>query len=612
MLLGPVFNAELVTTARRARYFVVRFVYGLIILFQIYLSYQSNAWRIAEGRGEMRINQMADFGRSIFTTFAILQAVVVILLTPALVGGTIADERQRKTLHYLLTSELTGLEIVLGKLAARLLHVGVLVAVGFPVVCLIGLFGGIDFQLLLLSYAGTLTTVYFLAGLSILVSVFARRPREAITLLYLLEMAWLIVPTLLMTTMRYWPAPWPAISGWTDPVLRWVAITSPIYLFFQMGPGGLPMGPRGTGTLVNLLLWGMGLQVAYGTCFVILAAFRLRPSSRSEGASPRWMTRFTEVARRRKWLPRPECGDDAMLWKERYVSRTGGLTKVALALLGVGVVGIIGYSGFDLVVAAGDELRRNGSFLTGHALGDFQARRDFSTFLRIACTALYVLWMLGIASGAACGLTSEREEDTWLILTSTPMDGDEIVRAKMIGPIWALRPAAYLLFALWGIGLVVGSIHPLGVLATAAEFAVFTWFLTAVGTFFSLRSKNSTRALASTMALLIFTNGGYLFCCIPFRPDSGLVVAGSTPALMALSLLSLENLGEMSQRENPSLVAASILGLVGYGVAAFGLTLAAFGTFDAVVDRPRRELSPEQVRRLSDAAKKPGAADEVA
>ena len=33
MLPGPVFNVELITTARRARYYAIRFVYGMILLF---------------------------------------------------------------------------------------------------------------------------------------------------------------------------------------------------------------------------------------------------------------------------------------------------------------------------------------------------------------------------------------------------------------------------------------------------------------------------------------------------------------------------------------------------------------------------------------------------
>ena len=35
------------------------------------------------------------------------------------------------------------------------------------------------------------------------------------------------------------------------------------------------------------------------------------------------------------------------------------------------------------------------------------------------------------------------------LLTSTPLSGQEILRAKMIGPVWGLRLVAYLLFLLW-------------------------------------------------------------------------------------------------------------------------------------------------------------------
>ena len=44
---------------------------------------------------------------------------LILVLVPALVSGVIADEKQRKTLHYLLTSRLDDLEIVVGKLNAE-------------------------------------------------------------------------------------------------------------------------------------------------------------------------------------------------------------------------------------------------------------------------------------------------------------------------------------------------------------------------------------------------------------------------------------------------------------------------------------------------------------
>ncbi len=582
MLLGPVFNAELMTTARRARYYVIRLVYGSIILFQIYVTYQSNEWRIAANGGQLNLRDMASFASQLFATFAVVQAAVVLLLTPALVGGTIADERQRKTLHYLLTSQLSSAEIILSKLGARLLQVVVLVALGLPVVSLMGLFGGIDLNLLLLAYAGTFTTMFFLGAGSILISVISRRPREAISLIYVLEMVWLAVPLLLMNLMAYGDEPWPTIAEWVNPVLQYVAMTSPFYLT------GQPPRTGGTSSMLSLALWGMGLQLVYGSLFVLLASLRLRPSARTEGSTSGASRWFKKIMARRKWLPRKPCGDDAMLWKEMHVSRTGGLTKVVFILLGVCLVGLIFYVGFDLFIDAFKEMGRDGYFGRG------QARNDFNGFLRGFCTAIYILWFLAIASGAATGLCSEREEDQWLSLTATPLSGNEILRAKMIGPVWAIKPLAYLMILLWGLGLIVGSVHPLAVLACAVELVVFTWFLTALGTLFSLRAKNSTRALASTMALLIFLNGGYLFCCIPFRSNSSLIGAGSTPFVFAVSLFSSEDLLQMAQTRRYNYnrpgetIAACVLCVLFYGFAAAGLTTALFSMFDAVVDRPDR------------------------
>jgi ABC-type transport system involved in multi-copper enzyme maturation permease subunit len=585
MPLGPVFNAELLTTARRPRYYVVRFLYGLVILTQVYLSYQSNTWRFGDGSRQLSIRDMADFGENLFTAFAVLQAVTVILLTPALVGGAIADEKQRKTLHYLLTSRLSSFEIVLGKLAARLLQVLVLVALGLPVVSLIGLFGGVDFQILLISYAATLTTIYFLSTASILVSTVSRRPREAISLLYLLEMFWLLVPPLLLIFMPFWGGPWTTIASWVNPVLDYVAVTSPLYL-------SSPMGLRGAGGMAGAALRGMGMQVAFGTAFVLLAMLRLRPAFRNDGGTPVWARGIARLGRKRSWFPRPECGDDPMLWKEMYVARTGGLAKAALVTMGVGLVGIIGYAALGFLVPAVEELWEDGYSARG------PGRRDLNVFLRGVGTAIYILWSLGIASSSAGGLSGEREEDQWTSLITTPLSGKEIIRAKMIGPVWGLRLVAYLLFLLWGVGVVVGAIHPFGLLACLVEFAVFTWFLTALGNYFSLRSKNSTRSLASTMALLVFLNGGYLFCLLPFQRDTAVVLAGSTPFIFTVSLLSVEDFNGLSiDNQATEFVAACFMGVAIYGVAAAALTLSLFTSFDRIVDRPDRRRRPASQQR---------------
>lgn len=282
-----------------------------------------------------------------------------------------------------------------------------------------------------------------------------------------------------------------------------------------------------------------------------------------------------------------------------HVARTGGLTKAVMVLLGVGLVGLIAYTGFEIYFAALDEMLREGYFVRG------PKRDNFNGFLRAFCTSIYLLWFLGLAASAATTLCSEREEDQWLTLTSTPLSGPEILRAKMIGPIWALRPLLYLMATLWVLGLSVGSIHPLAVLACLVEMVAFSWFLTSLGTLFSLRAKNSTRALASTMALLIFLNGGYLFCCIPLRPDTPMIGAGSTPFVFGVSLFSTEDLYQISHNNrftrSNEMVATCVLGVLFYTFAAAGLTAYVFSMFDEVVGRPdrlRQNRTPHQQREF--------------
>ena len=54
-----------------------------------------------------------------FTTFMVAQFITVVLLTPAYVAGAIAEEKDRKTLEFMLATDLLNREIVLSKLLAR-------------------------------------------------------------------------------------------------------------------------------------------------------------------------------------------------------------------------------------------------------------------------------------------------------------------------------------------------------------------------------------------------------------------------------------------------------------------------------------------------------------
>jgi ABC-type transport system involved in multi-copper enzyme maturation permease subunit len=110
--LGPVMRYELVTTARRGRYYLARVVYGLCLLGLLWREF-ADSEQYYPGGGT--IDQVHQFAESVFVQFAGAQGLTLLFLIPALVAGVIADEHQRKTLHYLLASRLSSAEIVLGK-----------------------------------------------------------------------------------------------------------------------------------------------------------------------------------------------------------------------------------------------------------------------------------------------------------------------------------------------------------------------------------------------------------------------------------------------------------------------------------------------------------------
>jgi ABC-type transport system involved in multi-copper enzyme maturation permease subunit len=590
MLPGPVFNVELLTLARRTRYYVLRTVYGLLLLLLIWQNDPAlYRYSGASETGEISIQQMAMLGMSLFWTFAATQSIVVLLITPALVAGVIADERQRKTLHFLLSSQLSSAEIVLGKLAARILHVSVFLAMGLPIVALLPLFGGVDPNWVLLFFAATATTMFLLAAGSILVSTYARKPRDAVVTVYMLELVWLFAPSLVQAVARGIGGRWRDAYELIHPVNEWIGASSPMYVLTSLaGPSSVVSPP---------IVWMMVLQLAFGAAFEGLAVWRLRPAFRKEGTRSWFIFR---VLRQRagRLLPRPACGNDAMLWKEMHVAKTSPMTKIVgclvLALVGL----LIAYTTSSLVIEAYRELCSAG-YGTGIAEN---ARQNLNGFLRFLLTLIASFMLVWVACAASSGLTSEREQDTWVSLIVTPLTAEEILRAKMVGAFWSLR----LLLALWigflVIGLVLGAVHPLGAVAVVIVTATYLAFGCALGTFYSLRARTSARAVTATIATLIFVNGAYLILVTPFGMGSSLWAIGVTPFVEAVALLSYNDVDALfvvtSYAWRDDIVATCIVSTVLYGLSAIFLAMLTLGSFDDVFDRPNSDSWDAARRRV--------------
>jgi ABC-type transport system involved in multi-copper enzyme maturation permease subunit len=577
MLPGPVFNLELLTTARRRRYYVARSVFGLILLYMLWQSYDRvERWGRMPGQG-MSPRQLAGFALDTFWVLAAVQGLAVLVLTPVLFAGVIADEKQRRTLHYLLSSRLTSGEIVLGKLAARLLHVGVTLGVALPIVSLLTLLGGVPPALVVAADLVTFTSAVFLAGVSLLVSTYATKVREAILTVYLIELGWLVGLPLLRVTLRW---VWPATYAWVEPVLEWAYSTTPVWTLWNAPT------VQGVGALLEVVGWTVGLQLGAGAIFTGLAVVRLRPVFRRQSAESR--PRDGRRALVPRLFPRPPIGGSPMLWKELHVGRSGRLVRWVARLVALGGLFLIGYWMLYLGLEAASELARNG-------YGTAQrARSAYNEFVRIVGALLYVFWSLGLAAAAASGISSEREEDTWVSLLTTPLEPAEIVLAKMAGALWSVRAVGVVLVIFWATGLVLGAVHPVGFAGAIVAGVIFSAFTVALGTLLSLRARTSTRATVMTVAILVFLNGGYLLCCFPMGWDTPLVGVGSTPFILGAIPISYDEFWEFishepSRRDLGEAALTCILSMLGYGVAACGLATVTIAKFDAAVDRPRSE-----------------------
>jgi ABC-type transport system involved in multi-copper enzyme maturation permease subunit len=514
--LGPVARYELTTTARRGRYYFARTAYGMCLLYSFTTQFMGFERAFPEGATP---EQVRRFTEDAFIAFGGIQGYALLALIPALVAGAIADDYQRKTLHYLLASRLTSAEIVFGKLTARLLHAATFVALGIPVVCLLALHGGLNPENVFYVYLGTLTTSLLLASVSILISIVARRPRDAILITYGLEAVWLILPPALEPTARYFDG----VIGWIEPVNRWVMATNPLVVWQEatdrysraFGPTPPWLTALWASRFTTDFYWMVGLQAGCALILLLLAIVGLRPLRGTSwpGSHPRrgWWARLIgaleTIAKARAAAPltrneilreprnRRACGDDPMLWKELHTSAGGGLkwlrSRPVLLFFGV----LLGCYLLDVSYPILIQILEG---RWARAIGS-----DVYDALRGPIAALAVLGMLAVAAAAAISVTGEREQDTWTSLATTLLRADEIIRAKQLGALWSAWRVWLALLTLWLAGIVLGGIHPLSAAASALFIAFTAWLVASIGVMASAAAKNSTRALVVTFVVVL-------------------------------------------------------------------------------------------------------------
>ena len=187
----PVLNRELMTASRRVGLWGDRgFVAGAVLAIVLVTIAARSYW---DG-GHDSPALMTRVAFQSFLWIVLLHGILIMGVVLAGAAPSIAGEKERRTLDFLLATRLGNAEIVLGKLAACMAVVVAHLAAGLPLVLLLHLLGGVDLRLIALAYAGLFTTAFFLIALAIWVSTRAAGLQQAAGASVLWMLAWLVGP----------------------------------------------------------------------------------------------------------------------------------------------------------------------------------------------------------------------------------------------------------------------------------------------------------------------------------------------------------------------------------------------------------------------------------
>lgn len=506
---GPVFSYEVLRAARRTRFFLVRWLYAVFLLLLLLWVYW--IWSLSasyRGGSHLDVKEQAKLAETFFYAFAVVQFFAVVLLTPAYVAGGIAEEKERKTLDFLLATDLNGREIIFGKLLARLGNLGLFLLTGLPMLSLMQFFGGIDPGLLLASFAVTALTAISLASLGILYSTLRRRARDAIVLTYLTAFAyaaisgasWLL-PIALAAHRLSTGQPPTSLDSWLGDMVGWFNTGNPFSGFGRV-LRTLERGAPVPAVLLEVVEQYALFHIAFSLICVTWAVVRLRPIALAQAAAVSKVRSRFQLFRRRK---RPPVTNWPMLWKEVRIEaglKFGWFGRIAVGILvGLTFVPVVMIFHYELI-------DRNPPFIFDPNLWRRLAE-SVNVWLRAVNVLISTLMLLGVAVRASGSVSGERDRDTLTSLMTTPLTSREIFWAKWIGSIYSIRAFLLWLAVVWLIGLVTRAVQlwaiPLQIICWLAPAA----FIAGLGLYLSAHCKSTLRATTWTIVWTLLALGGH-------------------------------------------------------------------------------------------------------
>jgi len=466
-MVGPLFFYDVVRTARHNRLIPLRCLYAVFLtvaLFGVYTSWfgwPREDWREIFDQPSIKRARLPEFAQSFSYVFMLAQLAVVALVTPLLMAGAVAEERERRTLNLLLTTAMSDREIIFGLFASRMANLGFVVLTGLPILSVMPFLGGIEPIWVVTIFVTTSMTMLALGALSMLISVTAKSSLGAFLGSY-------------------------ALSVFLLPLSIGLAYLAAI------------VGQEELAAVTGMLLASTLFQGVLIVVFLLAAASQLRTTPGEWGADVAGVFRppaipqdtnesikaqppaYREVMASEfvRVTSRPPVTDPPVLWKDYYrknlEAAMTGCSIAAMVLIGL------------------------------FSLGSLSTTTRATDVIGYWAAIVVAIILLPVPVMAAQMIGRERAAGTLDCLLVTPLPTEEIFLNKWQASVMGTRWAFVILAGIMLLAVIGTVIHPLAFVILAVAWFVYAALLSCLGLFWSMFIRSTRMATLFSVLTVLF------------------------------------------------------------------------------------------------------------
>jgi ABC-type transport system involved in multi-copper enzyme maturation permease subunit len=492
---------------------------------------------IITATGRFSLRDLAAGSANLFVNLAVLQLILICLLTPLFMASAITKEADPKTWDILLSTPLTPLQIVLGNLFGRLFFIAALILGAMPLMIITQFFGGVPLDTILLTQLVAFCLALLIGAAAIAMSVTRTAGRKAAVRFFVVTVLYLLVTYILDSSLRL-PVSIGSSANWTtvvtpfNPFLVLEALLQPSS-YVTPTTTTYPW-PFGWGIMHPVAAWCWFTLVLSGIT-VIWSSTQVRKLGQSRVIKENWWKQlFAQSTNERASYV---VTGNPIAWRER-VTRHRNIGSL------LGRWGFVAVCMLTLIILSSLYFTRSLS------------PESFRTaILYLVCGELLIVTFFAITMSASA-IAKEREDGSLDLLLTTSITPKMYLGGKLRGLVLHILPMVLVpcvtMMVVGGIvlidpeGAVVGDkliarnqnadslVIPLALyipaLLTPVVVIPYIWFCTTLGLLWSIRSRGAIGAIVPTVILVLIVTSGLGLCLVP---SSNLGVAGSIFATLS-------------------------------------------------------------------------------